>query len=164
MKNIIILITWIGLSSFSSFQQNTLSSEPLHNTSVLTVTISETKTASLLVAIKAEKLFLKTKGLTDKQFKVQVSKLKSYFKEHLKIKINNQEQPLYLKSISESTLKANVQFQIKSIPDITNMEVFSDCMASMDLHDAISVNVQIKDVNQKYKLNKERTAIVVKFK
>ena len=167
MKTITKLtLVWICLSSFmfsSSVKQINLKEIPNHNSPILSVFISEKPHQTLQVKIQVDKVFLKSKGLVDKQFKPLSIPLKKYFKAHLKINLNDNQQILHLKSISENKLRVHITYQIKNIAELKNMQVFSDCLAQMEEHDRMPIHVNIGVVNKKYSINNEKTSIKIKF-
>jgi len=166
ITTLVLILAFISLSSFVSFPfEQTINTKeiPTHNSPIVAVTISEKSNQTLQVQIRAEKMFLKSKGLADKQFKPLFTPLKSYFKNHLKININDKEQVLYLKSISENKLRVNLIYQIKNIKEVKNLQVFSDCLIAMEAHDRMPIHVNIGITNKKYRISNERTSIEIQF-
>lgn len=168
MKTSIKLLTlaWIGLSSFVfSPDKKPISTKeiPTHNSPMISVSIAEKQDQTLQVQVLVEKVFLKSKGLTNKQFKPLLVPLKNYFKDHLKVNINDNKQLLHLKSISENKLRMNLTYQIKNIKSVENMHVFSDCLTEMEHHDRIPIHIKIGTINKKYRISKEKTSIEIKF-
>lgn len=161
-----LILVWICLSSFmfsSSVKQVNLKEIPNHNSPIVSVFISEKSHQTLQVKIQVDKLFLKSKGLVDNQFKPLSIPLKNYFKTHLKINLNDNQQILHLKSISENKLKVHITYQIKNITELKNMQVFSDCLAKMEAHDQMPIHINIGMINKKYRINNERTNIKIEF-
>ena len=161
-----LALAWLYLSSFAySPTENFIDAKeiPTHNSPIVSVFISEKPDQTLQVQIRAEKIFLKSKGLTDQQFKPLFLPLKKYFKDHLKIKINDNQQILYLKSISENKLRVHITYQIKNIKEVKELQLFSDCLAEMEEHDRMPIHVNIGVSNKKYRINKERTNIKIQF-
>jgi hypothetical protein len=162
ITTLVLTLAWICLSSFVINPINT-KKIPTHNSPIVSVSISEKPDQTLQVQIRAEKIFLKSKGLTDKQFKPLLIPLKNYFKEHLNIDINDNQQILRLKSISENKLRVNLTYQIKNIKEVKKMKVFSDCLTEMEEHDRMPIHVNIGIVNKKYRISNKRTSVKIQF-
>ena len=161
-----LLLAWICLSSFMFHpNEKTINIEeaPTHNSPIISIVISEKDNQVLQVKVQAEKIFLKSKGLTDNQFKPLLAPLKNYFNNHLKVDINNNKQVLYLKSISENKLRVSLTYQIKNIKEIKNIRVFSDCLVEMEEHDRMPIHVNIGVLNKKYRISTARTSVNIQF-
>ena len=167
MKNTVLLsISWIILSSFtihSTHNQSVTTKSPAHNIPVISVSITEKLPQFLSVNLQIEKVFLYANQLTDEKFKLAIPATKAYFANHLKIYLNGKEQPLQLKFISENKLRVDIQFQIQSKEELQSIKVFSDCMATMELHDRMPIRINIGETKRTFRIDKERTDIKINF-